>query len=199
MQKYIGMRYHGIEENSMLNGSGMRIILWVSGCFHNCQGCQNPSTHDPKSGMVFDERAEAELIEALSPDYISGLTLSGGDPMCYYEKDVMTLVQTIRDVYGDKKTIWLYTGFNFESFISEMIDCKDGSWTAFMNNIDVICDGMFIEKLADINYHWVGSRNQRVVDVKRTLSEKRLVYLEEDQGDLCTTDDRYLNLILHSL
>ena len=87
------MYYHNITKDDMLNGDGLRVVLWVSGCSHDCLGCHNPQTHDAYSGVPFDESAENELFELLDRDYISGLTLSGGDPL--YVTNVQTLINLV--------------------------------------------------------------------------------------------------------
>ena len=98
----------------MLNGDGLRVVLWVSGCSHNCKGCQNPITWDPNGGLNFDEAAKQEIFDQLDKSYISGLTLSGGDPLHSANRvDVRDLAREVREKYP-KKTIWLYTGSSWE-------------------------------------------------------------------------------------
>lgn len=153
------MNYHNITKEDMLNGDGIRVVLWVSGCENRCEGCHNPVTWDKDSGLPFDEAAEEELFEALSKPFIDGITFSGGDPMMPYNKDeVLRLVKKCRTLYPDK-TIWLYTGLNWE-------DIKDINGIEL---IDVVAEGRFVESLKDNNLHWVGSSNQRVIDVKKSL------------------------------
>ena len=98
----------------MLNGDGLRVVLWVSGCDHCCRDCHNPVTWDPNGGLPFDEEAKAELFEALDRDYISGITFSGGDPLYFGNRmDVTELAGEIRERFPGK-TIWLYTGYTYE-------------------------------------------------------------------------------------
>ena len=95
----------------MLNGDGLRVVLWVSGCSHCCRDCHNPVTWDANSGLLFDAAAREELFEELSRDYISGVTLSGGDPLYFSNRgDILKLVKEVRDRFP-QKTVWLYTGF----------------------------------------------------------------------------------------
>lgn len=152
------MNYHNITTEDMLNGDGLRTVLWVSGCSHHCPFCQNPETHDPCSGIEFDNDAYKELVEDLGKNYISGLTLSGGDPL--YEGNRETLTELVKDIKEQfpKKTIWCYTGFDYE-------EVKD---LEIMQYIDVLVDGKFIEALKDNNLCWKGSSNQRVIDIKKT-------------------------------
>ena len=153
------MNYHNITKEDMLNGDGIRVVLWVSGCENHCEGCHNPVTWDKNGGLPFDEAAENELFEALDKPFIDGITFSGGDPMMPYNRDeVLRLIKKCRTNYPDK-TIWLYTGLNWE-------DIKD---IEGMGLVDVVAEGRFIESLKDNNLHWVGSSNQKVIDVKKSL------------------------------
>ena len=104
------MRYHNITKDDMLNGDGLRVVLWVAGCSHCCKECQNPITWDPAGGLPFDEAAKQEIFEQLDKSYISGITFSGGDPLHAANRlDVRNLMAEIKQKYPDK-TIWLYTG-----------------------------------------------------------------------------------------
>lgn len=163
------MNYHDITKEDMLNGEGLRVVLWVAGCNHHCKNCQNPITWDEKGGLPFDKDAEDELFEALSKSYIDGITFSGGDPLFPNNRsEVFRLIKKCRALYPEK-TIWLYTGYTWEQ-IKEL----DG-----ISDIDVIAEGEFVEELKDNNLHWVGSSNQRVIRVKDTLKtpSKELVLL----------------------
>ena len=153
------MRYHNITKDDMLNGFGLRVVLWVSGCEHRCGGCHNPITWNPDDGLLFDEAARAEIFEELSRDYINGITLSGGDP----------LISDIKEEFPEK-TIWLYTGYIWEN-----INTLD-----FIPKIDVIVDGKFIEEFKDNSIHWRGSSNQRVIDVKKTIKRSEVVLVREE-------------------
>lgn len=159
------MRYHNITKDDMLNGDGLRVVLWVAGCTHCCQDCQNPVTWDIRGGIPFDQAAKEEIFTELEKDYISGLTLSGGDPLHPANRqDVAELVGEIRAKYPEK-TIWLYTGF-----VWEVIGALP-----LMEQIDVVVDGEFDRTLPDVQLKWKGSSNQRVIDVKRTLAEGKVV------------------------
>ena len=154
------MNYHNITKEDMLNGEGLRVVLWVSGCNHCCKNCQNPITWDKNGGLPFDKAAEDELFEALNKSYIDGITFSGGDPLFPENRsEVFRLIRKCKDKFPEK-TIWLYTGYKWEE-----IKDLDG-----INLIDVIAEGEFIEAIKDNNLHWVGSSNQRVLKVKDTLN-----------------------------
>lgn len=153
------MRYHNITKDDMLNGDGLRVVLWVAGCTHCCKECQNPLTWDPQGGLPFDEAAKQEIFEQLDKDYISGITFSGGDPLHSANRlDVKNLMAEIKEKYPNK-TIWLYTGDSWENIMH--YSC--------MQYVDVVVDGEFKVELKDVKLRWKGSSNQRVIDVKATL------------------------------
>lgn len=155
------MRYHNITKDDMLNGDGLRTVLWLAGCEHHCKNCQNPITWDICGGLLFDDSVKEELFTELNHDYISGITFSGGDPLhTENREEVGRLIEEIHEKFPDK-TIWVYTGYLWN-------DVKDLS---FMKYVDVLVDGPFIEELKDVNLHWKGSHNQHVIDVKKTLND----------------------------
>lgn len=155
------MNYHDIKHDDMNNGPGLRVTLFVSGCDHYCNGCQNPETWDTKSGIPFDNTAIEEIFKQLDNDYISGITFSGGDPLNANNRvEVCSLIHQIRLKYGKSKSIWIYTGYTWEEIVNTL--------TPVLLGVDVLIDGMFDKDLADVNYHWAGSTNQRVIDVQRS-------------------------------
>lgn len=155
------MRYHNITKDDMLNGDGLRVVLWVAGCSHCCKDCQNPITWDPDGGLFFDEDAKQEIFEQLEHSYISGITFSGGDPLHSANRlDVRNLMSEIKEKYPDK-TIWLYTGYEW----------KDIWHYPMMKYVDVVVDGEFKIDLRDTNLLWKGSSNQNVIDVQATLKK----------------------------
>lgn len=168
------MKYHDITVNDMKNGDGLRVVLWVSGCSHHCKGCHNSITWDPDDGEEFTTDTMNELIESLKPDYISGLTLSGGDPLYTQNRDdILPLLRDIRSKFIDK-SIWVYTGYQWE----ELIASEDYTTHTILEFIDVLVDGPFIEQLKDSKYQWAGSTNQRVIDVQKSLKEGRIILHE---------------------
>lgn len=161
------MRYHNITKDDMLNGEGLRVVLWVAGCGHACPGCHNPVTWDADGGLPFDSDAEDEVFAELGKDYVSGVTLSGGDPLFPANRaDVGALCARIRQRFPDK-TIWLYTGYTWEQ-IQDL---------PLLENVDVVVDGRFVQAQADSQLHWRGSANQRVIDVGRTRASQEVVLL----------------------
>lgn len=163
--KDFGMKYHNITKEDMLNGDGIRVVLWVSGCNHRCTGCHNPVTWDKNDGLPFDNKAEEELFEALNKPFIDGITFSGGDPLLEDNRgEVMRLVKKSHESFPTKN-IWLYTGYDFD----EIKDIQG------IELVDILCDGVFIEELKENNLKWVGSTNQRVIDVKKSLKSGSVV------------------------
>lgn len=159
------MRYHNITKDDMLNGDGLRVVLWVAGCTHCCPECHNPITWDIAGGIPFDQSAEDELFAELGKDYISGITFSGGDPLHpENQAEIGRLTQAIHEKFP-LKTIWLYTGFLWE-------DIRNLDWIPL---VDVVVDGRFEKALCDSKLHWKGSSNQRVIDVKKTLETGEIV------------------------
>lgn len=159
------MNYHKIEKTSIANGEGIRVVLWVSGCSLHCRGCHNPETWNVKSGKPFDEEAKKELFKALDKPYIQGITFSGGHPLENENiSEVYNLCKEIKEKFPTKD-IWLYTGYQFEDINSYLI----------MKYIDVLVDGAYIDEQKDITLKFRGSKNQRVIDVKKSLEENKVI------------------------
>lgn len=155
------MRYHNITKDDMLNGDGLRVVLWVAGCSHCCKECHNPITWDPHGGLLFDDAAKEEIFEQLRQDYISGITFSGGDPLHSANRlDVKNLMAEIKEKFPDK-TIWLYTGDSWENILHYPV----------MKYVDVLVDGEFKIEERDPKLLWKGSKNQRVIDVQKSLRQ----------------------------
>lgn len=162
------MKYHNITHDDMLNGQGLRVVLWVSGCNHCCPECQNPITWDINGGIDFDKEAENELLSDLKKNYVEGVTFSGGDPLHPQNRDEITyLAKKIKQEFPSKD-IWLYTGYLWEEINNLEI----------IKYLDVVVDGPFKKELKDQKLHWKGSSNQRVIDVKSTLKEGSIVLFE---------------------
>lgn len=163
------MNYHNITHDDMLNGDGLRVVLWVAGCSHHCKGCQNPVTWNPDDGIFFDTDAKNEIFKELEKEHIAGITFSGGDPL--HPKNVhcvYTLINEIKKKFPDK-TIWIYTGYTWEQIQ------KNQLLKVVVEPADVLVDGRFeIDKL-DVNYHWAGSTNQRVIDVQESIKKGQVI------------------------
>lgn len=159
------MRYHNITKEDMLNGDGLRVVLWTAGCSHACKGCHNTITWDANGGLAFDDAAKKELFDELDKSYISGITFSGGDPLHNNNREqIKELAEEIKQKYKTK-TIWLYTGYLWE-------DIAD--WD-IVKSLDVVVDGRFELDKKDVQLHWKGSSNQRVIDVQQTLKKGTVV------------------------
>lgn len=153
----------------MLNGDGLRVVLWVAGCEHHCPGCHNPITWDVDGGLPFDEAAKQEIFAELDKDYVSGLTLSGGDPLhLQNRKDVTQLVKEVRTKYPNK-TIWIYTGYLW-GLVKDL---------ELIRYIDVLVDGRFDIEKKSLDLHWVGSSNQRIIDCKKSVGKDKPVLFYE--------------------
>lgn len=172
------MNYMKITYPDIANGPGCRVTLWMAGCSHQCPGCHNPQTQDPSAGKILTNEVINQIIELLRPDYISGLTFSGGDPLlggvhslnissCDY---VAAIARRAKEEYNDKKSIWLQTGYLW----NEIKDWKR------ISLIDVVVDGPFIQELKDITLPYCGSSNQRVIDVKKSLNQNKIVLWKEN-------------------
>ena len=179
------MNYLQITHEDVCNGDGLRVVLWLSGCSHHCYNCQNPQTWNPDSGIPFDESAKQEIFNELSKDYISGITFSGGDPLHENNLDeVLKLVQEIRISFPEK-SIWLYTGYNFDLLNSKYNEYKYTPFAAnadewltrweIISNLNIVVDGEYIDEQKDLTLNWRGSKNQRVIDVKQSLAQNKVV------------------------
>ncbi len=207
------MNYLKIDKEDVCNGEGLRVVLWLSGCSHKCKGCQNPQTWDADSGISFDESAKEELFRELDKDYISGLTLTGGDPLFEGNlDDVLDLVTEVNKRYNTpqnidsnnannnnilnaddnkirlschQKSIWLYTGYTWEDIFSRtyakdhiVITCPE-KYQIYKQHIvelcDVLIDGKYIDQQRDITLKWHGSKNQRVIDVQKSLQKGEVI------------------------
>lgn len=179
------MNYHNITYPDMNNGDGLRVVLWLSGCIHHCFNCQNPQTWDVNSGIPFDESAKEELFSELDKDYISGLTLSGGDPLHEANlDDVLELVNEIRLSFPNK-SIWVYSGYNFQKVMQQLpnLSTKDNynmyKRQKIIKQCDVMVDGRYIDSQRNPSKKWAGSDNQRVIDIQQSLEKSKIVLWEK--------------------
>lgn len=172
------MNYHNITTEDMKNGDGLRSVLWVAGCEHHCSECQNPVTWDKDGGIPFEDNAKEELLKSLEPDYIAGITFSGGDPLApYNQADVLGLIEEINTRFEHQKTIWIYTGYTAEDLlmlagVASSRNKKSGQnilLNEILWNTDVLVDGEYKQDLRDVSLKWRGSSNQRVIDMKKSL------------------------------
>lgn len=164
------MKYSQIYKQTVSDGVGIRVSLYVSGCRNHCPGCHNPESQDFEYGKEFTLATMNEVISALTPSYITGLTLCGGEPMeLENQKELKNLAKLVK-AHLPKKTIWCYTGYEFS-------DLRPGGkryaedTDDLLNNLDVLVIGPFIQDKRDItkNNKWRGSTNQRVINVPDSL------------------------------
>lgn len=185
------MKYHNITKADMLNGEGLRVVLWTSGCIHHCPACQNALTWDENDGLDFDDDAIKEIYKELETDWCSGLTLSGGDPLFIQSrKTIRDLVTNVKKLYPTK-TIWSYTGYTWEELMEQKKE--DKNLQDILKNIDVLLEGRFVLKLANEKLHYVGSSNQRIIDVKKSL-EKGEIVLYIDNSNITNTNNELNNV-----
>lgn len=166
------MNYFKIDRCSISNGIGVRTVLWVAGCSHQCFNCQNPETWDPNNGKKFDEDAMQTLITYLSEDFIQGITFSGGDPLYRTNVSVVAEISQKLKTLFPSKTQWLYTGFTWEEIIRS--DLKNA-----LHNIDVLVDGTYMDNKHNTTLVFRGSTNQRLIDVKSSLTNNTIKLLTD--------------------
>lgn len=167
------MNYHNIKTDDMLNGDGLRVTCWVSGCDIGCFNCYNPQTWDFNSGIPFTEDTMQEILYDLSKPYIKGLTLSGGHPLDPLNApEVLKIVKRVKMVFPNKD-IWVYSGYVWENII------KSETLREIMKYTDVLVDGAYVDELRDISLPFKGSSNQRIIDVSKSLAKNKVILWEE--------------------
>ena len=148
------MNYHNITKCDMLNGEGVRVVLWVSGCVHACPNCHNQQTWNPNCGIPFDNEAIQEIYAELENPYVDGITFSGGDPLHPLNYNTILWLCTQIKLKYPNKNIWLYTGYS--------LDTVKLIYSDILEYVDVLVDGTFIERLKSPDKHWIGSSNQTI-------------------------------------
>lgn len=157
-----------IQSDSILDGEGIRTVIWFQGCSHNCEECHNPETHDFNGGFEIDTDDIKKQIDEL--EYQNGITLSGGDPF-FQPEGALEIAK-----YAHKKgyNVWAYTGFLYEDLL------KNKKTKILLENIDVLIDGKFVKALKSFECKFRGSTNQRVIDVQKSLEQGEVVLYYED-------------------
>ncbi|MGN0132735.1 MAG: anaerobic ribonucleoside-triphosphate reductase activating protein [Lachnospiraceae bacterium] len=181
------MNYASIKKTDIANGVGVRVSLFVSGCTHHCKECFNPETWNFAYGEPFTEETEEELLQALAPTHIKGLTLLGGEPMePDHQRALLPFLRKVKERFPNK-TIWCYTGYTLEcDLMGTSADAMGRVGRAkcevteeFLNMLDILVDGEFMIDLKDIRLKFRGSSNQRILDVKKTMREKKAILAAE--------------------
>lgn len=181
------MNYATIKKTDVANGPGIRVSLFVSGCRHACKGCFNSEAWDFSYGKEFTDATQEEILQALEPSYIRGFSVLGGEPMEPENREtVCRLLEKIRAAWPGKD-IWCYTGYDYEKDLLrwEREEKKEtfggeegaspGTTERLLSLIDVLVDGEFVEEKKNLRLAFRGSENQRLIDVKRSRSEGRVV------------------------
>ena len=170
------MNYGTIKNCDIANGEGVRVSLFVSGCTHHCHNCFNPETWSFSYGSPFDEQAQSKLLTLLSPDYIDGLSLLGGEP---FEPDnqraLVPFLKKVRAQYPGK-TIWCYTGYDFDKDLLAWMEAGDPVITKLLPLLDVIVDGEYKEECRNLRLPFRGSENQRLIDLRKTEEAGEIVW-----------------------
>ncbi len=168
------MNYGKINPNDIANGLGVRVTLFVSGCTHHCKGCFNSETWDFNYGVPFTEETQEHILKLLEPYYIQGLTLLGGEPMeIQNQRALLPLLKKVRQKYP-QKDIWCYSGYLFDTEIRKgRAHCEVTD--EVLSCLDVLVDGRFIEEKKNIMLKFRGSENQRIIDVKESIKQNKVV------------------------
>lgn len=176
------MNYATIKKLDIANGRGLRVSLFVSGCTHHCKGCFNPETWNFKYGEPFTKEVEDKILEYMAPDYISGLSLLGGEPFePANQAALLPFLRRVRERYPEK-SIWCYSGYDFEK---DMLTGNLGPWEItkeMLSYIDILVDGEFVLEKKNPNLRFRGSSNQRVIRVPESLASDQVVLWDDNEG-----------------
>ena len=173
------MYYAAIKKTDVANGPGIRVSLFVSGCTHGCKGCFNSEAWDFRYGEEYTQETEKEILAALAPAYIKGLSVLGGEPMEPQNRGVvLELLEKVRSHYPEK-SIWCYTGYDYEKDILRWEAQEEaGDVSRLLDLIDVLVDGEFVEEKKNLRLAFRGSENQRLIDMKRSRQLGEVVCLD---------------------
>jgi anaerobic ribonucleoside-triphosphate reductase activating protein len=173
------LNYATVKTHDVANGPGVRVSLFVSGCSHHCKNCFNEEAWDYQYGEPYTPAVEQRILDALAPDYITGLSLLGGEPMDPRNQEtVCALVRRVRETYPNK-TIWCYSGYTLDE---QLLAGKVGdpqTVRELLSMLDVLVDGRFVEEQKDLTLRFRGSANQRLIDVPKTLQTGKIVWWDE--------------------
>ena len=172
------MYYGAIKKRDIANGIGVRVVLFVSGCTHHCKGCFQPETWAFDYGKPYTEETQEEVLAALRPSFINGLTLLGGEP--FEPQNQVELVRLLRRVRKElpDKTIWAFSGYTFEELTGES-RARTAVTDEMLSMLDVLVDGEFVEEKRNISLQFRGCENQRLLDVPATLASGKITLWAE--------------------
>ena len=179
------MRYAQIRSMDISNGEGVGISLFVQGCDRHCFNCFNSETWDFNGGKEWTEEAKNKFMELIDRPYIRRISVLGGEPLAEQNLDeVLSLIKKIRTSFPDK-TIWLYTGYDFDLLNSKYNEYKYTPFTEnadvwltrweIISNVDVMVDGEYIDEQKDLTLKWRGSKNQHVINVKESIKNNKII------------------------
>jgi anaerobic ribonucleoside-triphosphate reductase activating protein len=172
------MNYATIKTCDIANGPGVRTSLFVSGCTHHCKNCFNREAWDFAFGASFDAGVQQQILDECRPGYITGLTLLGGEPMePVNQRALLPFVRRFRAAFPTK-TVWCYSGYTWEQLTGDS-RARCEVTDDFLREIDVLVDGPFVQELHDITLRFKGSSNQRIIDVKQSLSDGKIVLWQD--------------------
>lgn len=179
----LGVNYATIKPNDVANGPGVRVSLFVSGCTHHCKNCFNSEAWDFNYGEPFTKEVEDSIIDAMNHDYIAGFSLLGGEPFEPQNQKVLcSVLERIKATYPEKN-VWCYSGYTFDTDLLSGRLCDYSITERMLNCIDFLVDGKFVEEKKDITLRFKGSSNQRIIDVKRSMAEGKIIRWSEDRID----------------
>lgn len=171
------MRYNKIRKMDISNGPGVRVSIFMQGCVFHCKNCFNPETHDFNGGKEFNEETITKVLDLCDKDYIVGLSILGGEPMHPKNREgTFALAKAFKEKFPNK-TIWVWSGFLFDQDLSDLEDLK---------YIDVLVDGRYQDALRNPTLKYCGSENQRVIDVAKSLKNKKVILYEQKEKELQT-------------
>ena len=164
------MRYNTIRKSDISNGPGIRVSIFMQGCEFHCKNCFNPETWAFDKGKLFTDETIREVLDLCSKDYIRGLSILGGEPLHPKNIDATTkLVKSFKEKYPNKD-IWIWSGFLFENYIKDL---------ELVNYVDVIVDGQYKDELHDFRLQFRGSSNQRIIDIKKSIKNNKVILMKE--------------------
>lgn len=173
------MHFATIKNYDIANGEGIRVSIFVSGCRHHCPGCFNAEAWDFNYGKEFTDKEIEQIIEMLKPDYISGLSLLGGEPFeIENQTGLLPLVKKVKETYPSKK-IWAYSGYLFDKQIIDEMTKNNNITEEFIKYIDILVDGKFVQELKNPALKFRGSSNQRIIDVQKSLNENKVILWDQ--------------------
>ena len=169
------MNYAEIKNCDIANGEGIRVSLFVSGCTHHCKNCFNAEAWDFEYGQPFTEEIKDKILEYLSPDYVDGLSLLGGEPFePQNQQALLPFLKKVKEKYPNKD-IWCYSGYLLDEELLKESRARCEYTDEMLSLIDVLVDGEFVQDLYDISLAYRGSSNQRIIDVKSSLEQNKII------------------------